>query len=64
MASNMRVDHNLGDLRANQDYVMTLKDQGVLDSASDDNEEIQLENSELQTDFKSKVLQKRKNAIL
>lgn len=64
MASNMRVDHNLGELRANQDYVMTLKDQGVLDSASDDNEEIQLENSELQTDFKSKVLQKRKNAIL
>ena len=43
----LRVDHNLADLKANQDYIMTVKDAGVLDSSDEADDEIQLENTEL-----------------
>ncbi len=62
MSNKLKIDHNWSDLREGQTYVMNLRDTNVLQDESDD--EVVLENTNLQSAFRQKILQKRKQALL
>ena len=64
----MRLDHGEAELEAGQSYVMTLKDQNVLDYDNSDEDdqnqngegEIVLESTHLQSEFRRKVKDQKK----
>jgi len=59
--AHIKVNHELADLHEGETYIMTLKDTNVLGSDSDGDA---VEHSGLQSMFKQKILQKRKNQLL
>lgn len=62
MSNQIQIDHNWGDLEVGETYVMNLRDTNVLNEDSDG--EIVVENANLQSVFRQKILQKRKQALL
>lgn len=62
MSNQIQIDHNWGDLEEGETYVMNLRDTNVLNEDSDG--EIVVENANLQSVFRQKILQKRKQALL
>lgn len=62
MSNQIQIDHSWGDLEEGETYVMNLRDANVL---NDDSEgEVVVENANLQSVFRQKILQKRKQALL
>ncbi len=64
--SQVRVNHQQQDFKEGETYIMTLKDCEVVGgSSSDEDDKIaEIENVQLQSAFKQKIIQKRKNAML
>jgi len=58
MSNQIQIDHSWGDLEEGQTYVMNLRDANVLNDDSE--EEVVVENPNLQSVFRQKILQKRK----
>lgn len=66
----MRIDHGEGELESGQSYVMTIKDQSVLDLNNSDEEDLNnqnssvvLESTHLQSDFKRRIKEQRKTLL-
>ena len=57
MSEKVKVDHSAAEMASNQTYILTLKDASVLDEDADD---AVLENIELQSSFRQRMNQKRK----
>jgi len=57
MSNQIKIDHNWGDLKEGQTYVMNLRDTDVL---NEDSEELIVENASLQSAFRQKIQQRRK----
>jgi len=58
MEKNMKIDHEMGDIDHDREYILTLKDRGVLDE--EDEGDAMLENVELQSTFRQRMSQKKK----
>ena len=59
----MKIDHGDSELIEGQDYVMTLKDSNVLDDQDGDEENPVLENDNLQSAFRQKIKQRKKQQL-
>jgi|LauGreDrversion4_2_1035121.scaffolds.fasta_scaffold894482_1 SART-1 family len=60
--AQLKVNHELADLNEGETYIMTLRDTNVLGGSDSDGDAV--EHSGLQSMFKQKILQKRKNQLL
>jgi predicted P-loop ATPase len=55
----VQIDHSINDLQEGHEYIMTFKDTHVIIQDNEEEDNV-LENIELQSSFKQKMLQRRK----